>query len=492
MNMHFLPRLLLAAALVCGCATAPPAAGPVAPGQLSASDAFEKQDTGAFLAKHASFLARAKSGPIGVLFLGDSITERWRIAPQIWQTYYGKYEPANFGIGGDRTQNVIWRIEHGELDGIKPKVLVLMLGTNNSFTYTAAEIAAADRKIVAMIRARLPDTRILLLGVFPRGPRDPKGGPIDAAAIDDAARRMVTIRALNRYLAGLDDGKMIRYLDIGHVFLGPDGQIPEALMPDRLHPGPAGYQLWADAMQPLLDEMMQASGTPYTAEAQLRTQFQVEGDTPYPAPYAGTLNFSALASKFDSGHGHGYRNELKLAPALRRGVQQTREHFSARVTPTLPAGARTIVAQYHGEGLDTLVKVYVQDTADAKGLDGKAGNGVFDVLVRILGTDGKEVTTALGTVRSGEAVDLDIRCADGAAQVAVTTPGTGRIETARVALKDAGRNIYFKFGDYLQALDPATQQHTIVAAQWDAYYRQQHIDRTLIAFSNVRFEREAR
>jgi lysophospholipase L1-like esterase len=92
--------------------------------------------------------------------------------------------------------------------------------------------------------------------VFPRGPRDPKGGPIDAAAIDDAARRMVTIRAVNRDLARLDDGRMIRYLDIGHVFLGPDGQIPETLMPDRLHPGPAGYQLWADAMQPLLDEMM--------------------------------------------------------------------------------------------------------------------------------------------------------------------------------------------------------------------------------------------
>lgn len=263
MRFHLIYRLLLAAALVSGCTTAqvsepvsPPAAGTPAPNQLSASDAFEKQDKGAFLEHHASFLARAKSGPIGVLFLGDSITERWRIAPQIWQAYYGNYAPANFGIGGDRTQNVIWRIEHGELDGIAPKVLVLMLGTNNSLTYTAAEIAAADRKIVAMIRAKLPDTRILLLGVFPRGPRDPKGGPIDAAAIDDAARRMVTIRAVNRDLAKLDDGRTIRYLDIGHVFLGPDGQIPEALMPDRLHPGPAGYQLWADAMQPLLDEMM--------------------------------------------------------------------------------------------------------------------------------------------------------------------------------------------------------------------------------------------
>jgi hypothetical protein len=235
-----------------------------------------------------------------------------------------------------------------------------------------------------------------------------------------------------------------------------------------------------------------AAAPDYTAEATLRTQFQVEGDTPYPAPapYLGTLHFSALASRFDSGHGHGYRNELKLAPALRRSVAHTREHFFARVTPTLPAGAKTIIAQYHGEGLDTLVKVYVQDTADAKGLDGKADNGVFDVLVRILGTDGKEVTTALGTIRSGDSFDLDIRFADGSAQVAATTPGQGRVATRRVAVRDTGRNIYLKFGDYLQALDPDTQEHTIVAAKWQAYYQQHHIDRTLLSFSDVRFERD--
>jgi len=264
MPSTFPQRLLLALTLLCCQAVAqvttpaaPPAAGPVPANQLSASEPFEKQDKGAFLEKHTAFLARAKSGPIGLLFLGDSITERWRIAPHIWQAYYGQYQPANFGIGGDRTQNVIWRIEHGELDGIAPKVLVLMLGTNNSYTYTAAEIAAADRKIVAMIRARLPATRILLLAVFPRGPRDPKGGPINAAAIDDAARRMVTIQALNADLAKLDDGNSVRFLDINAVFLGQDGHIPPTLMPDQLHPGPAGYQLWADAMQPLLTAMMQ-------------------------------------------------------------------------------------------------------------------------------------------------------------------------------------------------------------------------------------------
>jgi beta-glucosidase len=222
----------------------------------SASEAFPKKDDGTFLKKHEAILARAKSGPIGLLFLGDSITERWRIAPHIWETYYGKYQPANFGIGGDRTSHVIWRIEHGELDGIAPKVTVLMLGTNNSLDYNAEQIAAADRKLVSMIRARLPDTKILVLGIFPRGPRDREGNPITQAHIDEAARRMQTIDAVNRDLARLDDGKTIRFLNINEVFLGQDGRIPRAIMPDQLHPGAAGYQLWADAMQPLLESML--------------------------------------------------------------------------------------------------------------------------------------------------------------------------------------------------------------------------------------------
>jgi lysophospholipase L1-like esterase len=255
MTLHFHKQLLIALALVScqGFAqTSPQASG----GKSDASAPLQKQDTGAFLTHHESFLARGKSAPIGLLFIGDSISERWRVAPHIWQAYYGKYQAANFGIGGDRTQHVIWRIEHGELDGIAPKVVVLMIGTNNSLDYNAEEIAAADRKIVAMIRARLPDTRILLLGIFPRGPRDAKGGPITQASIDEAARRMQTIAAVNRDLAKLDDGKSIRFLDISAVFLGQDGRIPTAIMPDQLHPGPAGYQLWADAMQPLLDNMM--------------------------------------------------------------------------------------------------------------------------------------------------------------------------------------------------------------------------------------------
>jgi lysophospholipase L1-like esterase len=220
---------------------------------VDASAPVPKTGDARFFQLHESFLARAKAGPIGVLFLGDSITEGWTKAPHIWEHYFGRYQPANFGISGDRTQHVIWRIENGELDGIAPKVVVLMLGTNNTSSHTAEQIAAADRKIVQMIRTRLPKTKILLLAIFPRGPRKNRDGAFDTDAWD---KRMEIIRSVNADLAKLDDGKTVRFLDVGARFLGNDGTIPNIIMPDQLHPNAAGYQLWAEAMQPLLDEMM--------------------------------------------------------------------------------------------------------------------------------------------------------------------------------------------------------------------------------------------
>lgn len=250
---------LLAAALLAGAVTfasAQPAAAPQAT-KVDASAAIEKKDAdGRFRKMHESFLARAKQGPIGVLFLGDSITQGWGKAPHIWEHYYGKWQPANFGIGGDQTQHVIWRIENGELDGISPKVVVLMLGTNNTASHTAAEIAAADKKIVGMIRAKLPQTKVLLLSIFPRGPRKNPQGVITDTVAADAAKKTEIINAVNAELVKLEDGKNVRYLDVTAKFLGDDGKIPSIIMPDQLHPNAAGYQLWAEAMQPLLTQMM--------------------------------------------------------------------------------------------------------------------------------------------------------------------------------------------------------------------------------------------
>lgn len=251
--MNSLLRLLALASLCTAFSLAPiHAAAPV-----DASAAIEKKDTdGRFRKMHESFLARGKEGPIGVLFLGDSITQGWTKAPHVWERYYGKWQPANFGIGGDQTQHVIWRIENGELDGIHPKVVVLMLGTNNTGTHSAAEIAAADKKIVEMIRAKIPETKVLLLSIFPRGARKNAQGVVTDDVIADAAKRMDIIRAANAELAKLDDGTNVRYLDVTTKFLGDDGKIPSIIMPDQLHPNAAGYQLWAEAMQPLLEKMM--------------------------------------------------------------------------------------------------------------------------------------------------------------------------------------------------------------------------------------------
>lgn len=219
----------------------------VQPADVPAPKMRDGQIEPRFQMKHESFLQRAKAGKIGVLFLGDSITEGWTRAPQVWESHFGKYDPANFGIGGDRTQHVLWRMDNGELEGISPKVVVLMIGTNNMGANTAEEIVKADRKIVQTLLERIPHTQVLLLGIFPRG-ADPKV-PAIAATRDK-------IKAINAELAKLEGGKRLRYLDITASFLDAEGNLPADVMPDALHPNLKGYEIWAEAMQPLLDEMM--------------------------------------------------------------------------------------------------------------------------------------------------------------------------------------------------------------------------------------------
>ena len=229
---------------------APPAApAPVAAKAPEAADApapklgKDGQPEKRFISMHEGFLKRGADGPVGVLFLGDSITEGWGKAKDVWEAHYGAQQPANFGIGGDRTQHVLWRIANGELDHVAPKVVVLMIGTNNLGRNTPAEIAAADTRIVAAIHAKLPKTKVLLLAVFPR-----------ATSPTDGKR--AEIATINESLAKLDDGAATRYLDFGKKFLAEDGTLPKDIMPDALHPNAKGYAIWADAMQPLLDEML--------------------------------------------------------------------------------------------------------------------------------------------------------------------------------------------------------------------------------------------
>ena len=197
-----------------------------------------------FVSAHERFVAIAKEGKTDLVFLGDSITAGWGGQKAIWEKSFGAYRPANFGIGGDRTQHVFWRITNGELDGIKPKAAVLMIGTNNSGSDSAEGIASGVTKIVETIRAKLPDTKILLLAVFPRGPK----------AEGNAQREK--LKQVNAIIAKLDDGKSVFYLDIGDKFLQPDGTLTKEIMPDFLHLSPKGYQIWADSIETKLAALM--------------------------------------------------------------------------------------------------------------------------------------------------------------------------------------------------------------------------------------------
>jgi beta-glucosidase len=205
------------------------------------------------MSRHEGFVSEAKKGGVDILFLGDSITDLWRSrGADVWTRYYAPRRAANFGISADRTQHVLWRVEHGELDGIKPKVIVLLIGTNNSKTDPAEDIAKAIKMIIGDIHAKIPGTKVLLLGIFPRGPRRNPDG-----TLDDASQCMATIHAVNEIIAKYDDGgRTVKFLDLGPKFLGADGKIPPDIMPDFLHPNEKGYQIWADAMEPTLDEML--------------------------------------------------------------------------------------------------------------------------------------------------------------------------------------------------------------------------------------------
>ena len=248
------PTILCVTGLVRAQVAAPasaPAAKPQAadvPAPKLGKDGEPNKD---FLSKHASFVERAKQGDIDILFMGDSITAGWNgRGKDVWKERYADRKAANFGIGGDRTQHVLWRAIDGELENIHPKVAVLMIGTNNigrdiNKSDPAEKIAGGITKIVQLVRDKT-GAKVLLLAIFPRS--DGKD------QIDAVQNRQ---REVNNIIKKLDDGQNVRYLDLWDKFVGPDGKnIPDDVMADHLHPGDKGYRIWADAMEPLLKEML--------------------------------------------------------------------------------------------------------------------------------------------------------------------------------------------------------------------------------------------
>jgi lysophospholipase L1-like esterase len=224
--------VLFAATALCQAADAPAGNSAIQP---------EPRDAG-WVKRHEGFVAQAKKGDADILFMGDSITDGWR-GQNLWKEKYKSLKAVNFGIGGDRTQHVLWRIQNGECDGIKPKVIVLMIGTNNAGSNSAEQIAEGVAAIVKEFRTRLPEAKILLLGVFPRAEKS-----------DDPVRKL--LQDVNSRISKLDDGKWIKYLDIGAKFLDTQGTLPKDVMPDFLHPNAKGYKIWADAMDPTLQALL--------------------------------------------------------------------------------------------------------------------------------------------------------------------------------------------------------------------------------------------
>ena len=181
-----------------------------------------------------------------LLFIGDSITQGWEGngAKDVWAKSFAKHKAVNLGIGGDRTQHVLWRLINAPIDNAKPKAAVVMIGTNNSNgeDNTPGQIADGIAAIVTKLRERLPQTKILLLGIFPRGENfNPQRGKLTQ---------------INQVIAKLDDGKNVHFLDIGHRFLNPDGILPADIMPDYLHLSTKGYEIWAEAIEAKLNSLL--------------------------------------------------------------------------------------------------------------------------------------------------------------------------------------------------------------------------------------------
>ena len=215
-------------------------------GAHSAIDPIPREDQG-WKARHSSFNKRV--GEVGkkaqLVFIGDSITQGWEgQGKEVWAENYAKYDAVNLGIGGDRTQHVLWRLENGNLEGLSPKAAVLMIGTNNSNNEdnTAEQIAEGVRAIVKKLRTSLPTTKILLVSIFPRGENpNPQRGKILQA---------------NQIIQKLVDGENVIWVDFGHQYLNDQGQIPREIMPDYLHLSKQGYQMWADALAKPLSNIL--------------------------------------------------------------------------------------------------------------------------------------------------------------------------------------------------------------------------------------------
>ena len=222
-----------------------------APRQPNAGDPAARTDRNSEIA-HEQLLEKARRGGVDIYFEGDSITRRWGATdyPELlanWKQNFFGWNAADFGWGADRIQNILWRLENGELDGVNPKVIVLLAGTNNLLPLRDENAEVADisyglKSILNVLQAKAPGATIIATAIFPR---------------NDRPALMPVINKVNENLRGLADGKRVRYLNINDRLADADGKLFDGVMnPDKLHPAAKGYQIWADALKPIFTELL--------------------------------------------------------------------------------------------------------------------------------------------------------------------------------------------------------------------------------------------
>ena len=212
----------------------------------SAIEPAPRTDKG-WVDRQASFNATvaADGGKAQLIFIGDSITQGWEgEGKETWAKHYAHRNAINLGIGGDRTQHVLWRLDNGNLDGLKPKAAVVMIGTNNSNgeDNSPEQIVDGVRAIVDKLRTKLPGTKVLLVAIFPRA--------------ENFSAQRGKLAQINQALRRIADDKTVFWADFGHKFLNDDGTMPRELMPDYLHLSKKGYQIWADSIETQLSQLL--------------------------------------------------------------------------------------------------------------------------------------------------------------------------------------------------------------------------------------------
>ena len=247
--MRIIPRVVLFLSLAAACSLAQNASTNTAvlPTPKLENDFYD------WYQRHEQVKALIKRQPVDLVFIGDSITHMFGGLPpspihrgsNVWDRYYGTRNAVNLGFGWDRTQNVLWRLDNGEFEGLRPKAVVLLIGTNNrtgtknARENSPAEIAAGIEAICTSLHARSPATRIVLVSVLPRSP----------------AHFVEPIREINRRIAKLESLGYVTFLDLWPGFAGADGLPKNELMADTVHPNAQGYEVWAQTLEPVLNKL---------------------------------------------------------------------------------------------------------------------------------------------------------------------------------------------------------------------------------------------